>query len=123
MKINLIILSGVLLTACTTGNNYPQQYAKSFCKSAFTCMDNETIEFLYSYDSEEDCLLDQEKVMRDSSDFDAFEEGDLGFNKEAANLCLTEIEEVVSDSDCDGNMDFFSFLADASSDECDEVYE
>jgi hypothetical protein len=123
MKINFFILSSVFFTACTTGNTYPKQHAKAFCKSAFTCMDNESIEFFYSYDSEEDCLIDQEKLLRESSGFDAFEEGDLAFNNNAANLCLTEMEEVLSDSDCDGEMDLLSFLADASSDDCSDVYE
>ena len=125
MKINLIILSGVLLTACTTGNNYPQQYAKAFCNSLFSCvdMDDSLNEILYPYDNKEECLFEVEKSKRESSTFDAFEEGDVPFNSESADLCLTEIEEVVSDSDCDGNMDALSFSIDISNDECDNVYE
>ena len=123
MKTNPILFCSALMLGCTTGNNYPTKYANTVCESMFACIDDDSIEAFTNYDDVEECKADQEEAIRDSSTFDAFEEGDADFNGEAAEKCLTEISEVQNDSDCDGNMNIISYLADASSEDCGDVYE
>ena len=117
------LLLSTLASACTTGDNYPNKYSTSFCETMYTCIDNDLIEAIYGYDNVEECTLKQESDFRETSVYDSYEEGDLVFNQEAANACLAEIIEVQSDSDCDGEMDGFSFAADISSEDCDNVYQ
>ena len=123
MKTNPILLCSTLMLACTTGNNYPTKFANAVCDSMFACMDDENIELFTSYDNIEECKIEEEEKLRNSSAFDSFEEGDLVFNKENAEKCLTEITEVQQDSDCNGDMNIVSFLADAANEDCADVYE
>ena len=116
-------LLSALMIACTTGENYPTKYSTSLCETMYACIDNDTIETFLNYDDVEECKSEQESDFRETTTYDSYEEGDLTFNKEAADSCLEEINEVQSDSDCDGEMDVFSFLADMSSDDCTEVYQ
>ena len=61
--------------------------------------------------------------FRSSSLYDSYEEGDLIFNDEAAQECLSEMTEVRQDSDCDGDMNILTYFNDAISSECSNVYE
>ena len=85
MKNTNLILCSLLLGACTTGNSYPAQYANAYCSSLYQCVDSDSIEFVYSYDNVSECKEEEEKNIRNSSYFDSFEEGDIAFNKEAAD--------------------------------------
>jgi len=123
MKTNPILFCFALMLGCTTGNNYPTKYANTVCDSMFTCIDNESIETFTGYDDIDECKEKEEENYRESSIFDSFEEGDVEFNAEAADRCLNEIAEVKNDSDCDGEMNIISYLADAASEDCAEVYE
>lgn len=108
--------------ACTTGANYPENYATAICETAYKCMNNSDIETFTGYDDVVDCKQEWTSDLMNTSDYEAWEEGDMAFDREKANICLTEITEVQQDSDCDGEMNFFDFVSDTSSDACDEVY-
>jgi hypothetical protein len=108
--------------ACTTGANYPEQFASAYCETAYKCMNNSDIETFTGYDDVEDCKLDWTAEMMNTSDYEAWEEGDMAFDREKANACLTEITEVQQDSDCDGSMNVFDFFNDTQSGACDDVY-
>ena len=108
---------------CTTGNNYPQKYADTICSSAFECLSADEIDLFLGYDNIEECKESEEKTMRESSNFDSFEEGDVAFNKEAAEQCLMEISEVREDSDCNGSMNIVSWGIDIANDACFDIYE
>ena len=77
---------------------------------------------LSGFDNEEECIAEISSDIRSSNMYDEFEEGERKFNKEAANACLTEIEEVQQDSDCDGAMSAWTFFTDIQSDDCDDVF-
>ena len=111
-----------LLTACTTGGNYPDKYASALCETTYACLDNDDIELVSGYDNEEECIAEISSDFRSSDTYDEYEEGERKFNQEAAGACLTEIEEVQQDSDCDGSMSAWTFFTDIQSDECGEVY-
>ena len=123
MKTTNLFLCSLILGACTTGNSYPAQYANAYCSSLYKCVDADSVEFIYNYDDVAECKEKEEENIRSSSTFDSFEEGDLEFNSEAAEECLSEMTEVQSDSDCTGNMDIISFFADSISNQCSKVYE
>ena len=111
-----------MVTACTTGGNYPEKYASTLCETSYACLDNDDIELVSGYDNEEECVAEESSKFRGSSIYDEFEEGERSFNKDAANACLTEIEEVQRDSDCDGSMSAWTFLNDIQSDDCADVF-
>ena len=111
-----------LLTGCTNGGNYPDKYASALCETTYACLDNDDIELVSGYDNEEECIAEISSDIRSSNTYDEFEEGERGFNKEAANACLTEIEEVQQDSDCNGSMSAWTFFTDIQSDDCDDVF-
>ena len=67
----------------------------------------------------EECIATESSNTRGG--FDSFQEGDATFNKENAQACIEEAEQVLSDSDCDGNMDILSFSADAMTESCGDV--
>ncbi|MEC7988021.1 MAG: hypothetical protein VX278_22830 [Myxococcota bacterium] len=125
MKFQPALLIGLLSIGCTTGNSFPSQYANAYCSSIFSCVntDSAEFEFLYQYDNVAECKEEEESNYRSSSLYDSYEEGDLTFNKESAEECLSEMNEVRSDSDCDGDMNILTFFSDALSEECANVYE
>lgn len=112
----------ILGLGCTTGENFPADYADAICTTAYKCMNNSDIETYTSYDDIEDCLADWMDNMTNTSDYEAWEEGELAFNKDMAKECLTEITEVQQDSDCDGSMNVLEFFSDIQSDSCSDVY-
>ena len=114
-------------TGCLTGNSYPEHYAQAYCESLFTCVPGDQIELATSllstpYETVEECIATESSNTRGSVGFDSFQEGDATFNKENAQACIEEAEQVLSDSDCDGNMDILSFSADAMTESCGDVY-
>ena len=111
-----------LLSGCITGNNYPEKFATSLCETAFTCLDSGDIEFITGYDNQDECIVDLTAEIQTSTTYDEYEEGTRSFNKDAANLCFTEIIEVQGDSDCDGSMNAWSFFTDIQSNACDDVF-
>lgn len=108
--------------ACTTGGNYPDQYAAALCETSYTCLDNDDIEMVSGYDNQDECISDISAEIRSSTMYDEFEEGSRSFNKDAAVACITEINEVQEDSDCDGSMNAWTFFTDIQSDACDDVF-
>ena len=124
MNINPILLLP-LIFGCTTGDNFPAKYANAYCSSLFACVDTDSaeFEFLYKYDNAAECKEEEESNFRSSSLYDSYEEGDLVFNNEAAEECLSEMNEVRQDSDCDGDMNILTYFNDAISSECSNVYE
>jgi hypothetical protein len=118
-----LFLASSLFIGCTTGNNLPTALAETTCSSLFTCVDNSLIETFLNYDNEEECFSEMEKDFRDSDEFKDFEKGDKEFNRESAQACLDEIEEVKDDPDCDGEMNPLVYLQDISSEDCDEIYQ
>ena len=113
-------MSLFFLFACTTGTNYPDQYAEGFCDSLFLCVNPDEIDL--NYDSKEECIEDIAKTARSGSQFEQFEEGDLVFDKENAETCLTEVVEIQNDSDCDGSMNFIAFGIDSYDESCANIY-
>ena len=112
-----------LLFGCLTGNNYPTQLANAACKTGYACLDPDQIEDFLGYENIEECISKTESDTRSSDSFKDFEAGSKDFNKENAELCLSEVLEVQQDSDCDGEMDVFSFFGDIYTEECFNVYE
>ena len=123
MKHLKYLFPSFILIACTTGTNYPQKHAQTICSALFECVDEDAIDLFLSYDNIEECEASEEQIIRNSGDFDAYEEGDAEFNKEAAEQCLNEILEVRADSDCNGNMNIVNWGIDIASSSCDKVYE
>ena len=113
----------LLLFACTTGSSYPAQLASATCKSSYACIDNDIIEDFLDYKDINECISEIEAEYRQSDAYNDWENGSKDFNKENAELCLSEILDVQSDSDCDGDMDVFSFFFDIAAEECSEVYQ
>lgn len=112
----------LFLSACTTGGNYPEQYAKALCETTYACLDDDDIETVSGYDDMDECIVELTSEIRSSDVYDEWEEGARSFNKEAASGCITEIEEVQQDSDCDGSMSAWTFFTDIQSDDCDDVF-
>lgn len=108
--------------ACTTGASYPADFAKAICETAYQCLNNDDIETLLGYDDVEECKTEWTTDLMNSSEYEAWEEGDMSFDRESANLCLEEITEVKNDSDCNGSMNWFDFIKDVQSNSCDDVY-
>ena len=112
-----------LLFACTTGSSYPSKLASATCKTSYRCIDNDIIEDFLGYEDIDECITEVEADYRQSDVYNDWENGNKDFNKENAELCLSEILDVQNDSDCDGDMDVFSFFFDISAEECSKVYE
>jgi len=123
MKTNLILITSIFTVACTTGDNYPTKYATVTCETMYACIDNGLIESILSYDNQEDCIASTEEDVRESDDFSDFTDGNKDFQKDAAESCLGEIEEVQSESECDGDMNPITYIQDIASEDCSEVYE
>ena len=111
-----------LMTGCVTGGNYPDKYATALCETTYTCLNNDDVEMVTGYDDEIECIAEISSEIRSSSTYDEFEEGARGFDKEAADACITEIQEVQQDSDCDGSMSAWTFFTDIQSDACADVF-
>lgn len=111
-----------LLTACTTGGNYPDQYAKALCETTYACLDNDDIEMVSGYDDMEECIFEIGVDVRTSDSYAEYDAGARSFDKEAAQACLDEITEVQEDADCDGSMNAWTFFTDIQSDACSEVF-
>lgn len=112
-----------LFLGCLTGNNYPSQLANATCKTGYTCLDQDQIEDNLGYNNIEDCISELESEVRSSESFKAYESGSNDFNKDNAELCLSEVNDVQNDSDCNGNMNILSFFIDIAAEECTQVYE
>ena len=123
MKHPKILFPVMILVSCTTGNNYPKKYADTICSSAFECLNEDEIDLFLGYDDIEECKESEERTMRESGNFDAFEEGDVEFNQEAAEQCLMEISEVREDADCNGNMNIIKWGVDIANEACFDIYE
>ncbi len=111
-----------MLSACTTGGNYPDQYATVLCETTYACLDNDDVEMVTGYDDENECILELTTEMKTSDVYAEWDSGARSFNKEAAKACLEEIEEVQNDADCDGSMSAWTFFTDIQSDACNEVF-
>ena len=112
-----------LFVGCLTGNNYPSQIANSTCKTGYTCLDKDQIEDFLGYNNIDECISELESEVRSSDSFKDFESGSKDFNKENAEMCLSEVLDVQNDSDCNGNMDVFSFFVDIAAEACSSIYE
>ena len=112
-----------LFFACTTGSNYPRKNATATCKTGYACIDQDVIEDFLGYDSIDECINDLEGQIQSTDGYKDYENGSKDFYVDNANACLQEILDVQNDSDCDGNMDVFSFFFDVFAEECSEVYQ
>ncbi len=121
-RLALLLLASSFLAGCLNGGSYPQTYARAACASLFECVNNDEIDTWLNYDDVDDCESDVQSSIEDSADYDAWEEGDLEFNVDNADACIDEAAEIRNDSDC-GSMNALTFLVDASTEECGEVYE
>ena len=92
------------------------------CETTYACLDEGDIEVVTGYDDIDECIVELTSEIRSSDVYDEWEEGTRTFNKEAASGCITEIEEVQQDSDCDGSMSAWTFFTDIQSDDCDDVF-
>jgi len=121
--VSSLLLAGSLglLSGCLNGNNYPKQYANAYCSSLYACVDAEEIEFWTNYDDEDDCIADVQSEMEDSTTYDQYEEGDRTFDGDNGSACIEEADQIKDDSSC-GDMNALEFVADAATDECNEVY-
>jgi len=114
---------GEVLLRCITPDNYPQRFADAVCLGIFECLDGADVAFFTGYDDLEDCQEEQMAAIINSPSYDAWEEDEADFNLDSARSCLEEIIEIREDSACDGDMNIISFLADASSDDCADIYD
>lgn len=121
MRRLLLVLALGLLAGCVNGNSYPKTYAANYCVALFTCVDANEIEFWTNYDDEDDCKADLQEEMEGSTVYDEFQEGDRTFDPDNADACINEVAQIRDDPDC-GDMNIVAFLADAATDECNEVY-
>ena len=127
MKSAIALLPIILLcSACLTGNNYPDQYADAYCGTLYYCFEADSVEDANGWDGVSDCEEEIEGSISGSASYDAYQEGDLVFNADAAKACINEIEEFLADPDCAGDdLGFFSglnFLADVTHEDCASVY-
>jgi len=120
-----LFLSGfavaLCLSGCLTGDSYPKSYAQAYCSSLFECVDEDQIDLLLGYDDAAECREEIEEDRRASSEFQSWQEGDCGFDSEAAASCQEELTDVINDSDC-GSMNWLEWVIDGASTECAEVY-
>ena len=119
----MFVFGIINLMGCINGENYPEKFAISICETAYQCIDNGDIESFTQYDNVEDCIVDFQTGIQDSADYEAWQEGDATFNKENAQICLDEINEVQVDPECNGSMNVFSFFQDIQNDACGKIYE
>ena len=116
----LIVIAG-MGTGCLTGNSFPENYSSSYCNALFTCVSSDAIELIY--DTEEECDLEISSALKDSTTYDSFQEGDMTFNKDKANACIDEVEQMLSDDSCTGDMNIVEFALDSATSACDDVYQ
>ena len=114
---------GEVLLSCITADNYPQRFADAVCLGIFECLGSSDISFFTGYDDLEECQEDQTAAILNTAGYDSWEEGDADFNQRSARNCLEEILEIREDSACNGSMNVLSFLADAGSDDCVDIYD
>ncbi|MEE2829815.1 MAG: hypothetical protein VX498_11560 [Myxococcota bacterium] len=123
----LLVLVSLPLSGCLSGNSYPDRYGQSYCSTLFLCFDQDDIEDMEGWNDVGECRDDVADSIRDSADYDRWEEGDASFDSDAAGACIDEVLEFQGDSSCDGgSLDLFSyaeFLLDVSAEECGEVYD
>ena len=122
-QISFFFTAAVLGTGCLTGNSYPDHYASAYCDALFTCVPEGQIDGLLGFDSVEECYAEKAEDIRNSSSFDSYQEGDHVFRKEKAESCIAEVDQMLTDDSCDGNMDILSFTLDAVESDCSEVYD
>ena len=120
---SISLLSAIFLSACVTGNNYPDQYAKTFCETTFQCLDNQDIATFTGYDTIEECILDISTNAKDSDTYKDWQAGNMVFNKDNAELCLNELVQVQEKSTCDGSMNVLTYAGDIQNDACADVYQ
>ena len=116
------LLTILFLSACTTGGNYPDQYATTLCETTYTCLDNDDVEMVTGYDDMDECILELTTELKSNNVYTEWESGSRAFNKDAAEACLEEIKEVQNDADCNGSMSALTFFSDIQSDACNEVF-
>jgi len=124
----LLCLLALPLAGCVTANNYPDQYSKAYCASLFACVPEDAIEFWGGYDDADECEEGVADLLRDTPEFEAFEEGDREFDSDDAGDCIDEVAEIQSDSSCQTdegapNMNILDFTFDASTEACSSVYD
>ena len=121
-KFKILLIAGVTGFGCTTGSNYPTKYANAICETSYICLDSEDIELVFGYDNEDECVTEVIDAITSSDDYEDYELGNKDFDSDAADLCISEVVEVQSDSDCDGSMNAWTFVSDIASDACSEIY-
>ena len=121
-KMKILLITGLAGFGCTTGSNYPTKYANAICETQYKCLDEGDVEMVMGYDNQEECITEWIDVMTSADDYEGWQLGNNDFNREAADLCIGEVVEVQSDSDCDGSMNAWTFVNDIASDACSEVY-
>ena len=113
----------LFLFACVTGNNYPSKYAAEACDALYTCVDSNDIEDYLGYNDQADCADTLTSEGTDSDDYKDYSAGNLEFNKENADDCLSELVNVKEDSGCNGSMSVIDFALDAYAESCGDVYQ
>jgi hypothetical protein len=125
--IPVLFLVAISMGGCLSGGGYPDSYASAYCTTVFSCFEQDSVDDGTGWDNAADCKEKIAEDLRQTSTYDAWEEGELSFNSEAASACIEEIREFQDDSDCDGrDLDLFSyalFVLDVTHEDCDSVYE
>jgi hypothetical protein len=121
-KFKILFIAGISSVGCTTGTNYPTKYANALCETSYKCLDADELELVFGYDDEDECISEVIEAMSSSDVYEDYQLGNNDFNGESAQLCITEVVDVQSDSDCDGSMNAWTFLSDIADESCNEVY-
>ena len=117
-----LLLPLTLLLGCLTGDNYPKQYAATYCASLFECVESlSDIDTFLGYDDEAECREKKQSDIEGTGWYDAYLEGDRTYDADNGEACVKEIDEIKKDPDC-GTMGLLDFGLDTIAEECDSVF-